>query len=327
MRRLAGRLITGVALTAALFYPSTAQADHGFDTLEVPECQAYTHVLENNDQLYLCRITGLELSHADPDDALGATGIVLRLDSAGSPVRTVSVPDDGYSLAAIYFGSEDGDIPTYATTTTEIILLENPALFPTPATSTPRTPEFNADSTLATTSALIAEDLPRVMLRLETSDPEVPTETYLSGTSITQTGKDIIAAAFPQLPILAASAFVLSIESAGGDFTNPTSPPFVEQLKTTGRNSPFSLGIESLGETFGFPFFATTLIFMLILFIGIVVILWKLTNGAQTAYIWIFPILYIGARIGGFSFEAMILIPVAILGLAGIVLINRHVSN
>lgn len=326
-RRTICRIGTVIALAAALLYPGTAKADHGFDTLAVPECQAYIHVLETSDQLYLCRITALELSHTNPDDALGAAGVVLRLSSAGSPVRTVSVPSIGYSLAAIYFASEDGDIPLYATSTTQLIVMENPALFPSPATSSIRLPEFNADTDLATTQGLVTQDLPKVMLRLETADPDISTETYALGTGVTQAGQDIIEAAFAQLTIIGVGAFVLTVESAGGEFTNPSAPPFVQNLKTSGRNSAFALSLEDFGEAFGFPFFATTLIIMVALFAGIVAILWFMTGGAQTAYIWIFPILYIGSRIGGFPFEATVLIAASALALAGIVLINRHVSS
>ncbi len=208
-----------IAIAASI---TSAYANHGHATLEVPECQAYINVLETADQLYLCRTTAVELIHGDPLDVLGTSSAVLVLETLGAPIRTVALNQAGFGLTAIYFDASDTDIPIWAATTTELHLLENPAFFSSPATSTPATtPIFNVNIDISDTSTEITKDLPKMMLLLEIDDPDVAQEVYVLGTAITEVGKVFVSLAFQPLTIIAIGAFGLPIEDAGGVFTNP----------------------------------------------------------------------------------------------------------
>lgn len=327
MRKRFLYIIGGTILGIAASLTQTTFADHGHTTLEVPECQAYINVLETADQLYLCRTTSVELSHGDPLDALGTSSAVLILETVGAPVRTVALPRPNFGLTAIYFGASDTDIPIWNATTTFLHLSQNPAFFPSPATSTPATaPVFNLNVGLNETASEITNDLPLIMLRLETDDPNISEETYRIGTSITPTGKAIVTDAFEQLGIIAVGAFGLPIEDAGGLFTNPSDPPFVITFETTGRNTQWAQDIEAAGAAFGFPYIATVLILMFLFLIAILFFVWRTSGETSTVYIWVWPVMFVGSTIDGWPLTATILVAVLSAVLALAIIINRHIS-
>lgn len=319
--------LTGCAILAIAASITSAYADHGHTTIAVPECQAYINVLETADQLYFCRTTAVELTHGDPADDLGAASAVLILNTLGAPVRTVSLPNPDYALASIYFAANDTDIPVWNATTTNLHLSENPAFFGSPATSTPATvPEFNPNIGLSETATEITADLPRIMLRLETDDPDIGEKTYVRGTSVTIGGKTLITDAFVQLGILGVGAFALPIEDTGGAFTNPNDPAFVTSFEAAGRSSQWAQDIETMGLEFGFPYVATILVLMVAFLILIVVAVWRTSKETSTVYIWVWPVMFIGSSIDGWPFAATVLVGVIAAALAISIMIQRHIS-
>ncbi len=327
MRKRFVYIIAGtiVAIAASV---TSAYANHGHATLAVPECQAYINVLETADQLYLCRTTAVELSHGDPLDALSTSSAVLVLETLGAPIRTVALNRPGFGLAAIYFAAADVDIPVWNSSTTFLFLEENPAFFPSPATSTPATPPvFNVNVDISDTTTEITKDIPKMMLLLEINDPTIAKETYVLGTAITEVGKLIVVEAFGPLGILAVGAFGLPIEDAGGIFTNPGDPAFVVAFESTGRASVWAQELEALGIEFGFPYVATVLILMILILVILIVAVWKTSGETSTIYLWIWPIMFIGSTIDGWPLAATIMVAVISAGLTISIIINRNISS
>jgi len=324
------RFLYGTASAIAIFaaaFIATTEADHGHDALSVPECQAYINVLESLDQLYFCRTTAVELNHPDPTDEIGSASAVFILRTAGSIVRTVSLPNPDYALAAVYFAAADVDIPVWNSSTTMLHLSENPALFMSPATSTNTFPEFNLNVGLSETAIEITEDIPKIMLRLESADPTIGAETYVLGTHVNDVGKTLVTDAFEQLGILAIGAFGLPIGDAGGLFTNPPDPAFITGFETTGRVSNWAQSIDNFGIQLGFPYPATVLLVMILLLFFIVFMVWRTSGQTDTIYIWLWPIMLIGSTIGGWPLAATIAVAAISAALAMSMMIQRYFSN
>jgi len=308
----------------------TVLANHGFDTLEVRECIAWEHVLETNDQLYLCRYFVTELSHAVSTDALGSAGVVLRIKDGVGPIKSASVPNIGHSIAAIYFTALDPLIPTLPDGTLRIQIIENPAVFPTPTESADFTPTFAGTADLNTTRDDITSFLPRLLLRLEQADPDVEAETFVVGTGITAIGRVFIFNAFSSLITISPAAFVLDTTNAGGGFGGAIEPSFVTTIRTVGQTSAFSIGIGQIGAFFGIPFTMSILLFCVVLY-GLIALLYIRTFGRainRTLMLWLQPFVLLGGFLGGtFLFEmSMALAGLAfILGLAAY--INRDVPS
>ncbi len=308
------------AITASII--ATAFADHGHASLAVPECQAYINVLETLDQLYFCRATAVELNHPDPADEIGSASAVMVLRSADTILRTVALPNAGFGLTAIYFEASAADIPIYNSSTTIVHLSENPALFLSPATSTNVFPEFNANISLDSTATELTSDIPKIMLRLQT-DANLPEETYVLGTHVTDVGKTVVTDAYAPLGILAAGAFGLQIDDSGGIFTNPSDPTLLVGLQQAGRASQWAQDLEATGDQLGFPYPATIMMLMLGILFFITFMVWKTSGQTDTIYIWVFPILWIGGTLGGWPLA----VPVAVAALTAAVGMSLYVRD
>ncbi len=311
----------GIAAIAAS-YIATAFANHGHETLAVPECQAYINVLETLDQLYFCRTTAVEFNHPDPDDEIGSASAVMVLRSASTILRTVSLPNAGFGLTSVYFAAADTDIPIWNSSTTILHLTENPALFLSPATSTNVFPEFNANVDLDTTATELTSDIPKIMLRLQTA-ANLPEDFYVLGTHVTDTGKTVVTDAYAPLGVLAAGAFGLPIEDSGGIFTNPTDPTLLTDLETSGRASGWAIALEQAGDDFGFPYPATIMLLLMLIMFLIVFMVWKTSQQTETIYIWVFPVLWIGGTLGGWPLA----VPIAIAALTAAIGMSLYIRD
>ncbi len=305
----------------------TALADPATDypTLEVPECAAFRFVLEDNDQLYLCRTVGIEDTATLPADVLGAAGLALRIEDAGGTIRLGTVPTIDFGISIFYFAAADVDIPTWADAAIRIVLMENPALFTVPDESTLNTPVFSTAMTLDDTRDAITERLPRQMLRLQEDDPTVGLDDLVVGTGITPQGKTLYTSAFPPLVTIAPAAFLVSGTNAGGSFVGGTQPSFVSTIVTAGRTSRFTQGLEKIGSDVGLPFTATMLILGL-LFIGLIGwAIFKINGELSTIVYWIQPIVLLLGILGTpLFFESSIVIAGFAFVFGSGMYINRH---
>ena len=305
-------------------------ADHGFDTLEVNECSAWEHVLQTNDQLYLCRYFVDELPHVDPLDILGAAGAVLRIKDGVGSIKSASVATVGHGLGAIYFDALDPLIPTLPDATLRVQIIENPAVFPTPLESTDNTPSFPSTTDLNTTRDDITAFLPRIMLRLEQADPDIEAETYVVGTGITAIGKVLVENTFSALITISPAAFILSTTNAGGGFGGSITPSFITTIRTTGQNSAFSIGIGQIGEFVGLPFTITVLVFCALIY-GFVIFAFHRAFGAsinRTLILWLWPSMLIGGFMGGtWLFELSIVLAGLTMVIGVAAFINRDIPT
>ncbi len=313
---------------------SQAEADHGADTLAVAECQAYEHVLETDDQLYICRYEATELEHP-PGSPIGVGFAIARLqDTTPGPTvihSNVSIPRLGFALVGFYFADSDPDKPTFSDGGIEVIILENPTLFPVPLESTPEAPEFNSTADLQATADELVLDLPRIMLRLEESDIDLATNSIVVGTGITQLGSAYVTDAYGPLETIASGAFLPETISAGSSVTGPAAPGFITGLASSGRSSGFATGIEGLGGFLGLPYMGSLLMFMAAM-MGLVAYVVKTYGGEgsePTIIFWVMPVFLMGAYLGDgiILFAAAVLMVALTLFIGGAMVIQRVVST
>ena len=331
-------LIYFIGLVAALgcfayLTQSTAQGDHGVTSLEVQECQGYQHVLETDDQLYLCRYNVVEAEHP-PGSPIGPAVAIGRIQSTTPLVihKNVSLPALDHALVGFYFGDDDADKPVWNDADLEVLLLENPTLFPIPVESTPESILFNTGPTnLEETSDELVDDLPKIMLRLETQDPTAAAGSYVVGTGITNVGRPFVTDAYGPLDVIASGAFQPEVISAGTSVTGPAAPGFISGIAAAGRQSGFATGIEGLGGFFGLPYIGSLLALMAILFGGVVALIKKYggEGSESTMIFWILPILLVGGYLGDGTilFGAAVLLVAMTLFIGGAMFIQRVVST
>lgn len=282
-------------------------------------------MLEDDDQLYICRTVGIEDSATLPPDVLGASGLNLRIEDAGGTIRLGTIPTIDFGIAVFYFNALDTDIPTWDDAAIRLVLMENPALFTTPDESALNTPLFSTLATLDDTRDFLTSYLPRLMLRLQEDDPSVVTDDLVVGTGITPQGRILIESAFPALTTISPNAFLTTLTNAGGDFIPGSQPSFVSNLVSTGRASGFTLSVESLGGMIGLPFVGTMLLFGLLV-MGITGFAINKTGGEiRTIVYWIQPmVLLLGILGTPFFFETSIVLAGLTFSIGGGMYINRH---
>ena len=161
-----GAIAFAVAGIVGVLIVTPTYASHGHETLAVNECQAYQFVLEANDQLYLCRYEAIELSHATASDDLGTAGILLVIEENSTPIELANIPRMGVGLAGVYFTGNDLFAPTFATTTVDVYLSQNPTFFPVPDESIHIDVTFNVSSNVLDTQELLTTSLGQMIFRI-----------------------------------------------------------------------------------------------------------------------------------------------------------------
>lgn len=310
----------------------TASANHGHETLDVDECQAFQYVLEANDQLYLCRYNAVELEHATTSDDLGTSGLFLVIEEASSTVELASIPRMGFGLAGIYFSGDDLFAPTFATDTVDAYLTQNPSFFSSPDESARVDVTFNESTVSTDTQDLLTVILPQMLFRLEFDDPEIQTGTLISGSGITNAGRVYVTEAFEQLLILVPEAFNVPLDNVIPELGTDDVPILLQNIQAAGRQTYYAKGIESWGKLFGFGFTAMSLIedgviLGFILFALHRVRKFGIPVNHKAAYFSIIPLLLVDAYTAAIGFDVFV-VTIDMLFIFGAGMwVNRHIPG
>lgn len=223
MKRLMAILLTLSVLVSMV--PMPALASHAWDNIVIGQVEVYRHVLENDDRLYLLRYILVEEPPAG-ESAYGPSGAVLTLFNNSTALLRQTPPSTGYALAAFYQSAATAS--AWNSANLSIVLAGNPTIFSAPQSSTVLSTDtnwtWNSTSTMAETAQELTDDLPAIMLNVES---DAPADVYdagslVNGSGITDTGAGIVEDAFAPLIAIAPEAFVTSQYVVGTPIPIPT---------------------------------------------------------------------------------------------------------
>lgn len=330
-----GTIAFALAWIISFLAIETASANHGHETLDLLECQSWEYVLEQNDQLYLCRTNIVELEHATSADDLGTAGVFLVIEENGSPIKVANIPRVGYGLAGVYFSGTDLFAPTFATDTVDAYITQNPSFFTTPDESTHINITFNEATSPLDTQDLLTLELPRMIFRLEFSDPDIPLETLIRGGGITDEGRVYTNEAFEVLEVLIPEAFNVPLENVIPTIdADPDVPAFLQAIQDAGRETYFAQSMRSWGTLIGIKSYTMTTFLINFVMIGALLGLmraievklgWRVNYKA--VYFSLFPTLLIDAYIGAIGFDVFIIFIDMVFIFGAGMFANRHIPS
>lgn len=302
-------IAVAIAGIISFFTFEEASADHGNETIDLLECQAFQYVLSANDQLYMCITNVVELEHASTSDDLGTAGVFLLLEEASSTVEIATLPRLGVGIAAIYFAGDDISAPEFASDSVDAYLAQNPSFFISPVESEHIDIEFNESSDYVDTQDLLSLIIPQMMFRLEFLDENISLGTLIDSTGITNQGRIYIDESFQQILILAASAFAVPSVDLIATFDPPDIPAILEAIQEQGKSTYFATGFMSFGKLIGLGFTGSVIVINLIIFLILVWLVRKFKEkmNHSVVYYATIPALFIDAYIGAFTFAIPIL--------------------
>ncbi len=211
--------------------PEVAEASHQYSVIAVYQAEAYRHVLETDDRLFLARY-GLTDVPPTGESANGADYAVARVENAGTVYRQARPPVGSYAVFAFYFTAAETAalaIP-WNNVAVEVCLQEDPLVFASPAESCASSAPasglltWNSTGSVSATGTELGNDLKRLLQLLET-DAGLTAGTYVTSAGITAAGSILLGLAFPYFTQVSPAAFLAGSEPAGGGYAPGTPIP------------------------------------------------------------------------------------------------------
>ena len=308
--------LAGLAVQAPLAY-----ASHSYSTIEVRQVDGYRHVLEENDRLFLVYYILVESTPGQDEEAYGAAGGVLALESGSTVLARQTPPSSGYAVAAFY--QEADDAVTWVSDQVKVVLKGNPLLFDTPQSSQHYT-TWNFTQDREGTSTLLESHLPELMKELEDDDSEVEEEDYVQDGKITDLGAGVLTDAFRHLPTVMPGVFISTFLTIAQDVAIPTPGAHASSVEEEGLDSEFTRDLEALGEAFGIPIGVMGILLLGALLALSSVAMIKLGGSAAPMIIFTGPILLVVALMGPIHLAVVGLIT-ALVFVVGVGLVIQRV--
>ena len=239
---LAVLLGLGVLMVLAfLVSPAPARADRPLSALEAYIWQS---VVEDGDALVILRYELPTDDWAVSSGGPGPEAAQATVEKGSQTKAYRPIPRVGYGMAGIYLTPTQVADIVWGASDVRVCVREDP-VYPSPSVSCVA-PTWRPATSVDQGRQNLTADLPQMVYRMETEDPEVPTGTYVQNGLITLDGYQVVSLAVPSIAALAPDAFTVAVVE-GMQGTIGTGPGTYEQSYSSYAQSQQS--VQGLVET------------------------------------------------------------------------------